>query len=123
MGLKDLIVDEAKLQESTIEKVIKPFVKYSSEGNVIVSPQLKKESAKNQIMIYLFAKAGSKFVSDGKVGAAACNEELERKLGLKGGTVRPTVKILREEGFVLTKDGRHQISDKAVYWKENVNGV
>lgn len=122
MSLTDLVVDEAELQEAAIEKVVSSYVKYSKEGNVIVDPKLLKEPIKKQIMVYLFAKSGLRFLIKATQDEIfVSNEELEKKLGLPGGSVRPNVKRLRDEGLLISKGGRHTISNRAITWGDSLS--
>lgn len=117
MALKSLIIKEAELTESLIEKVIVPFCQYTETGRIILNEKFYKLSTKQQILIYLIAKSGLPYVveapADKEIDISASNSELEKALNVKGNTIRPRLSELRSKGLVLTEKDRHKISNHA----------
>ena len=113
MSLASLVIKEADLTESLIEKVVGPYCQYTETGKIVPNEKFNKLPVKQKILVYLVAKSGLPFINSDQPDVSADNEELEFFLNVRGNTLRPRVSELREEGFIITENSKHKISNHA----------
>lgn len=114
MSLKSLVVKEAELAESLIEKVVSPYCQYTETGRIIPNEGFGKLSVRQQVLVYLVAKSGLPFIVENPdVISTADNMELEKFLNVKGDSLRPRLSELRGKGYIITEAGKHKISSHA----------
>lgn len=121
MSLKDLLVKEADVTEEQIKTAVKLYVRYADTGKILLNENFRKLKVDDQIIVYLIAKLGWKFLGK-SIDPTATNEELEKATGAPGGTIRPRVKFLRDNGLIITSKGRHKASDRAVSFTAEKEG-
>lgn len=115
--LKSLIVKEAEIAEELIEKVITPYCKYAETGKILPNEKFRQLPLRLRILVYLTGKRGLKFIiEEENANIIADNAELEKVLGVKGNTLRPQIKKLRDEGLLVTEKAMHTISDHAPFY-------
>jgi hypothetical protein len=108
MALKDLIADHGKMTEEAIEAIVADFVRYDPKKHLIVfTPEAKKLGAEQTILLYLVAVEGWRYVTDDELNVETKPSELESILGIPGGTLRPSLKKLREAHLVTNDDGKY----------------
>lgn len=114
--LKNLLVKQAEVEEQAIEEVIQGYVQYSDSGKILKTKNFEASAARKKIVTYLIAKLGWKFIP-GKENftGGASNAELERELKLSGGTIRPEIKYLRDNGLITTIKGMHNPTDQLIF--------
>lgn len=102
MALEDLILSSTYDQEQ-LERVISPYVRFSpTEVAVRFMRPWFKLSAEKKILMFLITER-TRVLLDGKVPQRAeplTPLSLHAELRLPGGTIRPKLKLLREQGFV-----------------------
>jgi len=113
MALKDLIVDEKEMTEDVLQKTLEPYVHFSQEGKVLMNKDFRALPVRKQILVYLAAKKAWDLISGQKTGGYVSNSELQQTLNVPGGTLRPRIKEMRDGGFIVSREGRHTISDTA----------
>ncbi|MCF2872677.1 hypothetical protein L0664_16515 [Octadecabacter sp. G9-8] len=110
MSLKDLVADASKLTEEAIEGIVTDFVRYDPTAQVVVFTPLGGELGNEQkILVYLVALLGWKFVIDDPKAVSTKPADLERELGIHGGTLRPVLKKLKDGHLVSAPEGHYQV--------------
>lgn len=110
MALKDLIATRHQLNESAIENVIKDFVRYdTTKDEIVLTPAATALPNKMKILVYLVALEGWAYVKPELEGKAAKPMELERELGIPGGSLRPALRELAARRLVRSDDGAYRI--------------
>lgn len=107
MALKDLIADRSKLTEAAIEKIVRDYVRYDPEAyDVVLTPSGLALSNDNKVLVILVAIAGWQFVVDEVQVVDTKPAALEQMTGIAGGSLRPTLKKLKDAHLVVsTPDG------------------
>jgi hypothetical protein len=110
MGLKDLIAQRSSLNEAAIEEVVKDYVRYDPEQKAIVLlPAAARLPNKNKVLIYLVALQGWPFVSDDDIEVDAKPAEITDATGIQGGSLRPTLKELKDGHVIAEQGGRYSV--------------
>jgi biotin operon repressor len=117
-SLKDwilkLMVSGREEDQSMIAKVLNEYKDDARElvtirENGKITIRRYNLTAKLQILSYLIGAAYAK-IAETRQDDAVSNKELIEELGLKEGTVKPTLAKLREEGQIVQKtEGLHRI--------------
>ena len=102
--IKEMTVSYANALEKNID-LAKNFFLITSEGNIDVIIREKIDN-KEQVLLYLIGKHYAKITEFSKTEYVG-NKELMIELGIPEGSVKPTLKSLREEGKIKrTKEGK-----------------
>lgn len=112
MALKDHIADSTKIKEEEIEAIISDYLKYDpSHKTVVLMPRAQELSVEKKVLLHLVALQGWKFISSKEEipDSGATPKEIEQVTGVKGGTLRPTLRALVQSRMLESKKGRYEI--------------
>jgi hypothetical protein len=106
MALRDLAASRASVNEDTIEELVKEYVRYDVDDDLVVlTSEASKLSIRSKILVFLAANEGWAYVVEDKTIAGATPKEMEDPLGLKGGSLRAKlVDLVRDS--LIKKDGK-----------------
>lgn len=103
MALKDLVADRSKLTEAAIEEIIQNYVHYDPDAyEVVLTPAGLTLSNDAKILVFLVAIAGWQYVVDEVRTVDTKPAALEKMTGIPGGTLRPTLKRLKDSHLVAS---------------------
>lgn len=110
MALKDLIVQRSSLTEAAIEEIVGKYVNYDPEEKAVALTAAGSSlGLKAKVLVYLVALQGWKFVTDEDVPVDAKPAEITEHVGIPGGSLRPTLKELKDSQIIDEKGGRYFI--------------
>jgi len=114
MAIKDLVLSE--IEESAVEKAVKDFISYTENGEILfVNKSFWKLKGEWQVLLYLAALSGRKFLELSDPKFSANNKEIEKALRMKPSSVRAYLTNLRQKGHVYTKDNSHFITNQGLF--------
>ena len=110
MALKDLVYEHGKVAEEMIEKIISGLANYELNPNAIVFTS-KGTSLNNveKVLIYLTATLGWQYVANDDYRPDTKPADLETALGIPGGTLRPTLKKMKDSHLLTVVNGHYSI--------------
>lgn len=110
MALRDLVADHRKIAEETIENMVAPYVRYDPAAYKIVwTPQGRSLGNEAQILVFLVAVLGWQYVSDEAREVGTKPADLEAELGIPGGSLRPSLKKLKDSHLLAAVDGHYRV--------------
>ncbi len=115
MSIQNLLVKSSDIGETAMEKILKPYMQFVDNGEISFNGSFFDLGANERIGVALLAKDAWRYIP-GKENLAGGmkNEELEKLTLLRGNTVRPIVKGLRDKGLVRTDKAIHYPTAKLV---------
>ena len=115
MALRDLITQRAAIAEQQIEKIVADYVGYDVDEKVVVHrPTFAKLSNKGKVLVHLVALQGWQYVTEDDVPAGASPADLEKDLHIAGGTLRPTLKDLKDRHLINVSGHKYSVSPAAL---------
>lgn len=110
MALKDLVIDDRKIAEERVEKIIAPYLRYNPAVQKIVwTPQANSLSNERKVLVFLVGVLGWQYVLDQSQDVATKPADLEGALGVGGGTLRPILKKLKDLHLLVVEDGHYRV--------------
>jgi len=109
--LKDLIIDVSKASEDAIEGVVTGYVMYDPKAHIVhLLPDATHLGLRAKVLLFLTAILGWTFVTEEVIPTSATPSEIERQIGIPGGSIRPTLRSLRDEKMIVQdSDGRYRL--------------
>lgn len=113
MALKDLIINQKQISEELLEKLLKGRVDLI-EGNQGVSLTKIGNSFSNRmkILLYLCGKKAWELLTSKEEWVSIT--EIERNIGIKGNTLRPLLKDLKDSYEVESEKGKYRILPRGI---------
>ncbi len=109
MALKDLVADTSKIDEEAIEKIIANYIRYDPKvQKIIFTPEGGALKNNAKVLTYLVAVLGWQYVTDEAVSVSTKPGNLESVLAIPGGSLRPTLKSLKDAHLVYVDDGHYK---------------
>ncbi len=110
MALKDLIADKSALTEEAIEGIVSAHIHYYLDtGEIGFKPDGQSLSNERKILVYLTAIHGWRYVTDNPPDTPTKPANLSDALGIPGGTLRPTLKSLKDSHLITADGGEYAI--------------
>jgi len=101
MPLKDLVAKKSEIAESVIEAIVSKYVRYYTDTLEIgVTPEGAELSSENKVLVYLVALLGWRYVTESPPVISTKPADLEKTLGIAGGTLRPLLKNLKDAHLI-----------------------
>ncbi len=121
MAIKDLIIKASDVGEAAMEKVLRPYIRFTESGEISPEDAFWELKSDKKIAVALIAADCRRFIGNGNdfIGGMK-NDEIERTAQLPGNTVRPLIKKFRDQGLVRTEKGLHYSTPKLVYWYQKL---
>lgn len=109
MALKDLVADTSKIDEEAIENIIANYIRYDPKAKkIIFTPEGGALKNNVKVLTYLVAVLGWQYVIDEAIIVATKPADLESVLAIPGGSLRPTLKALKDSHLVYVDDGHYK---------------
>ncbi|MFA6393689.1 MAG: hypothetical protein WCW25_02350 [Patescibacteria group bacterium] len=114
MALKNLIINNTEVTEDLLDKVLTGNVNLVKQGNsVVLTQQSNKLPNRERILLYLCGKEAWKLLEKNEILVSLF--ELEKNLGIKGNTLRPILKSLKDEYKVESQKGKYFILPQGIF--------
>lgn len=114
MALEDLIIDRKQISKELLEKLLKGKVELIKENKGVNLTKLGNSfSNKIQVLLYLCGKKAWELLVSEEIRNSI--KELEKNLGIKGNTLRPILKELKDSYQVEAEKGKYRILSKGVF--------
>lgn len=119
MALADLIITNKALSEEIIENILKGKLELIQEGHKIF---LTRDAVglSNRLKILLFLTGAKAWELIDKTLLTYSPSELEADLNIQGNSIRPILKELTDNLFILNDKGKYKITPKGVYELETL---
>jgi hypothetical protein len=103
MSLKDLVAKKSEISEAVIEAIVLKYVRYYTDTSEIGFTQEGAElSGENKVLVYLVALLGWRYVTENPPVNSTKPANLEKVLGIAGGTLRPILKNLKDAHLIAS---------------------
>src|ERR1700691_4493356 len=110
MALKDLVADRSRLTEAAIEEIVRDYVRYDpGTYEVVLTPAGLALSNDAKVLVLLVAVAGWQYVVDEVRPVDTQPAALEQMTGIAGGTLRPTLKKLKDAHLLVVVSGAYAV--------------
>jgi hypothetical protein len=114
MALKNLIINDTEVTEDLLDKVLTGNVNLVKQGNyVVLTQQGNKLPNRERILLYLCGKEAWKLLEKNEILVSLF--ELEKNLGIKGNTLRPILKSLKDEYKVDSQKGKYFVLPQGIF--------
>jgi hypothetical protein len=101
MPLKNLMVTKSEVIEKQIEAIVSEYVRYDPRSKeILLLPTSTSLLNRSRVLTYLVALQGWPFVTNEQVATTATPAQMSRILGIRGGTLRPILKELKDKQLV-----------------------
>lgn len=112
MPLKDLVAKKSEIAESVIEAIVSKYVRYYTDTLEIgFTPDGAGLSGENKVLVYLVALLGWRYVADNVPEVSTKPADLEKALGIPGGTLRPLLKSLKDAHLIAPSANGYSVRE------------
>jgi hypothetical protein len=106
MALKSLVAKKSEIAESVIEEIVSKYVRYYTDTlEVGFTPECASITSERKILVYLVALLGWQYVIDQNPEVSTKPADLEKVLGIPGGSLRPLLKNLKDAHLIAPTAG------------------
>lgn len=106
MALKSLVAKKSEIAESAIEEIVSKYVRYYTDTlEVGFTPECASITSESKILVYLVALLGWQYVTDESPEISTKPADLEKVLGIPGGSLRPLLKNLKDAHLIAPNVG------------------
>lgn len=106
MALKDLTIKESVLAEKQVEEIVSKYVRYDvKEKQIHFLPAFNPLTNRRKVLVYLVALHGWPFITNETPPLEATPGMIGKAINLEGGTLRPTLKELKD-AHIISATGR-----------------
>lgn len=117
MVLKDLIINQKRISEELLEKLLKGRVDLIKENQGVSLTKIGNSFPNRmKILLYLCGKKAWELLTSKEERVSIA--EMERNLGIKGNTLRPILKDLKDSYGVESEKGKYRILPKGIFMLE-----
>jgi len=114
MPLEDLIIDQKQISKELLEKLLVGRVELIKEDQGVNLTKVGNSySNKTRVLLYLCGRRAWEFLSSEVIRGSI--EELEKNLGIKGNTLRPILKELKDSYQVEAEKGKYKILPRGIF--------
>lgn len=118
MALEDLIIDHKQISKELVEKVLKRRVELIKDSQgVLITKAGNNFSSKIKVLLLLCGKKAWSLLTSGDILTSI--DEIEKNVGIKGNTLRPLLKDLKDSYMVESEKGKYKILPKGIFELEN----
>lgn len=112
MPLKDLVAKKSEIAESMIEAIVSKYVRYYTDTLEIgFTPEGGALSGENRVLVYLVALLGWRYVTDDPPSISTKPADLEKIIGIPGGTLRPLLKSLKDSHLIAPSEEGYRVRE------------
>lgn len=112
MPLKDLVAKKSEIAESVIEAIVSKYVRYYTDTlEVGFTPDSAGLNGENKVLVYLVALLGWRYVTDQPPTVSTKPADLEKALGIPGGSLRPLLKSLKDAHLIAPSAGGYSVRE------------
>jgi len=121
MALKDLIISKTEISEDLIENILKNNVQLIKENEeVYLLPPTKNLSGTTRVILYLCGKKAWSLILNKEITTSIV--ELSNNTGIKGNTLRPILKKLKDSKQVDSQNGKYYLLPMGLtFLQQNLN--
>lgn len=129
--LEKLLVNGKEIDRQLVANILKPFLQIDRDtASIIPQEPWQKLTNEARILLFLIARRAMKALELSIEDEAAAPIEIEKETGIKGGTLRPTLKRLSDQKVISkSSHGRYfipnysiqRIKEMSIEWFKGVN--
>jgi hypothetical protein len=112
MALKDLVAKKSEIAESVIEGIVSKYVRYYTDTLEIgFTPEGAALGGEKKVLVYLVAILGWQYVTNEPPAIPTKPADLEKALGIPGGTLRPMLKSLKDSHLIAPSGDGYSVRE------------
>jgi hypothetical protein len=114
MALKDLIIDQKQISEKLLERILKDRAHLIKQYQGVNLTKIGNSfSNKTRILLFLCGKKAWEFLTSKEEWVSIT--DIEKNLSIKGNTLRPLLKVLKDSYEVESAKGKYRILSKGIF--------
>jgi hypothetical protein len=110
MDLTNLLIDDKELDEQLLGETLSSYVRIAKDsGKIRFTSEINKLPNRGLILMYLLGKKAASVLKIDSIHEETSPIELETELGMSGGSLRPTLLRLLNEGMIERSEGKYRV--------------